>query len=953
MTELGQSREAILARAQERQPLLTTTPVEEVAEPGVRQRARRHAKWRAKQALSHLPGPLQRHLTRRRHLDHVTVNMGHLTPPALLGVQTGAPVGWITPEGLPEAPPAASWAWEPLDAQGQAQTRAWLETGTYDDDVMLDRRMDGQGDELGRARAALRTRLALAEAAQQWPSLAPESPTGTRVLVDARSLQSAAFGARGIGRFAKAAVLALREEVGDEHVDLLVDMALEDLPSDIAGQCRLITRVSRSKARQYGYLLEPSPMTASPEPLIPALLGSAHKLAVVFDYIPMHLPDIYVPHVASRVEYAACLDALRCFDEFICISHLVKDETSRLMGREQPLDATVAWPTQVLPTGGGGGGIPSGEAIDRSKGPIVLMTGDDARKNTFGGLAGIGAATSGDDTRDVVVLGMAGQGVRVHHWSIAAMMRPGECTTLERISDGEMADLLARASLVVVPSFDEGLSLPVIEAARAGAPVVASDIPSHRELLGTGSFLADPRSPESIQKAVTRHRNRTETARQQWQRLIQHQHADLEQVVAESAKRHRLSGELTVELPAAIIDLEGRALRIGVASPWSPQKSGVADYSVATISALADLADVTVYTTSDARVDESLRSWPVGDAHLHADDHDVFLTVLGNSHFHLPHLELMERIDTVALSHDTRMIEFYMALRSPGGVANLMLRGSGQRELHPDLDEQVNDMRLLQDAGFWEIARRARMLITHSPCAAPTISAQTGRPVEVLPFANYRRPSMERITEPMRAQARRNTGMWDGTLHLASFGYIDTRTKLTDTVVEAAAWLQQWGHKVHLHLVGSALPALVAELSERAQAAGLSGFTITGYVPESTFRDYLLATDLGIQLRVSPLLGVSGPLSDMAAYGTPAIASSGLAIDVDTPDFIERLPDDVSPVMVAEAVERALAHPRSLEEREAMRQAYLVEKSPERYAERLLGLLQRASGQRTTTALRP
>ncbi len=80
----------------------------------------------------------------------------------------------------------------------------------------------------------------------------------------------------------------------------------------------------------------------------------------------------------------------------------------------------------------------------------------------------------------------------------------------------------------------------------------------------------------------------------------------------------------------------------------------------------------------------------------------------------------------------------------------------------------------------------------------------------------------------------------------------------------------------------------------------------------------------------------------MAAYGTPAIASSGLAIDVDTPAFIDRLSDDVSPVMVAEAVEHALAHTRSLEEREAMRQQYLEAKSPAIYAEGLLHLLDTA-----------
>ena len=143
---------------------------------------------------------------------------------------------------------------------------------------------------------------------------------------------------------------------------------------------------------------------------------------------------------------------------------------------------------------------------------------------------------------------MAGQATRVHHWSIAAAMRPGEATTLERITDAEMADLLARASLVVVPSFDEGLSLPVIEAALAGTPVVASDIPAHRELIGTGTFLADPASPASLDAAIRRHRGSTATARAQWDRLRRHEHRLLEEVVAGSVREH--SPESAATLPA-------------------------------------------------------------------------------------------------------------------------------------------------------------------------------------------------------------------------------------------------------------------------------------------------------------------------------------------------------------------------------------------------------------------
>ena len=94
-----------------------------------------------------------------------------------------------------------------------------------------------------------------------------------------------------------------------------------------------------------------------------------------------------------------------------------------------------------------------------------------------------------------------------------------------------------------------------------------------------------------------------------------------------------------------------------------------------------------------------------------------------------------------------------------------------------------------------------------------------------------------------------------------------------------------------------------------------------------------------MQLRVSPLLGVSGPLSDMAAYGTPAVANRGLCADVDTPAFIDRLPDDVSPVMVAEAIEQRLANPLPADEIEALRVDYLDRKSPQNYARDLHELL--------------
>jgi glycosyltransferase involved in cell wall biosynthesis len=661
----------------------------------------------------------------------------------------------------------------------------------------------------------------------------------------------------------------------------------------------------------------------------------------------MHYPTIYLRHVAARAEYGAALDALKLYDDFVCISHLAKRELAQFLGRPvdgpDAFDAVVAWPRDVLP---------AGEAVGaaRGTGPIVVMTGDEPRKNTFGALAGIGAATAGEPTRDVVVVGMAGQETRVHHWSIAAAFRPGEARTTGRLSDEDMHALLVGASVVVVDSFDEGLSLPVIEALRAGTPVVASDILSHRELIGPGSFLVDPASPKSLAKAVRAHAGKAGTQARQMRQLTQHQHAALEAVIGKKITDSVKAA--AVALPAAAIQVAGRALSIGFAAPWAPQRSGVADFSTTTTIELARLADVTVYTTADADVAAStpngvrIRSASINDVIERGSDHDVFVTVLGNSHFHVPFLEVMATQECVVVAHDTRMVELYMALQGKGGVEQVMLRGTGASALSPSLDEQIDDMRLLQNTGFWEIARRARMLIMHSPSAAPRIEAETGVAPRLLPFANQRAPHGE-VTQQMRRDARARLGFdegeFAGTVHIASLGFVDVRTKMTDVVIESAAWLSQWGHRVSLHLAGAASSDEVATLTARAREAGIANFRITGFLSDDEFRDYLLAVDLGLQLRISPLLGVSGPLSDLAAYGTTSLASNGLAVDVDTPGFVDRLPDDVSPVMVAEAMEYRLAHPIPHEDREGMRREYLERKSPARYAEQLLALLNEAA----------
>lgn len=60
------------------------------------------------------------------------------------------------------------------------------------------------------------------------------------------------------------------------------------------------------------------------------------------------------------------------------------------------------------------------------------------------------------------------------------------------VDDAALARLVAGARALLMPSFAEGFGLPVIEALAAGVPVIASDIPAHREVGGDVPEFLDP-----------------------------------------------------------------------------------------------------------------------------------------------------------------------------------------------------------------------------------------------------------------------------------------------------------------------------------------------------------------------------------------------------------------------------------------------------------------------------
>jgi glycosyltransferase involved in cell wall biosynthesis len=64
--------------------------------------------------------------------------------------------------------------------------------------------------------------------------------------------------------------------------------------------------------------------------------------------------------------------------------------------------------------------------------------------------------------------------------------------------------LYTHAEVFVFPSYYEGFGFPPLEAMQCGTPVIASDIASHRWVLGDAPVYCSPYDPASIAQAIER-----------------------------------------------------------------------------------------------------------------------------------------------------------------------------------------------------------------------------------------------------------------------------------------------------------------------------------------------------------------------------------------------------------------------------------------------------------------
>ncbi len=149
------------------------------------------------------------------------------------------------------------------------------------------------------------------------------------------------------------------------------------------------------------------------------------------------------------------------------------------------------------------GTVSPGSAPERASTPdsVILATGNRYPHKNWGGLIR-GLALIDESIRPRLV-------ITGHHHGVDPLRSVVDELGMEKwvdlkswVSPDELTQLYRSAAVMAMPSFFDGFSLPALEAMMVGLPVMISDIPVYREVVGDAALFFDPHDDASIAAAM-------------------------------------------------------------------------------------------------------------------------------------------------------------------------------------------------------------------------------------------------------------------------------------------------------------------------------------------------------------------------------------------------------------------------------------------------------------------
>jgi glycosyltransferase involved in cell wall biosynthesis len=762
-----------------------------------------------------------------------------------------------------------------------------------------------------------------------------------KILVDARALQDERFRNRGIGQHAASLLAGMRIFHWNSHkpeLIALIDRSLPPLEDAYSALFDSVTAPSGTgfKAARV-WLLNPSPMTHDPIWLARYLLDPAvYKIALFHDLIPLDMPDQYLRDFRTRASFLICTAWLHKYNALAANSH----HSAAALVEKIKISADKVYTTgiAVRPS------LEPGEeppVTRRDRSHILVAGGGDPRKNPEVVLL----AHARSDVlrrRDVYITG------NLHEYYRNKLRKfysdvGGACGKLhfsEHLDDSALSQLYKNALCTVVPSVAEGFSIPIIESSAAGTPVIVSDCAAHPELVKAQEYRFAPQDWSTLQAVLTR----LSEVPEDWDRAADAIQNLWKSYTIELVSERFIEGAYArLPRPRAPAVVSKLRPKLAVLTPMPPAASGVADFSARTMAALTHFADVHILSPSQgaAQIASPFRSIsPISERRILTGKFDKTISVLGNSHHHLEIFNFLMQYGGAAIAHDARMINFYVVLLGMDRAVRVASKELGRGVSQSEIEHWVQNQQDLTALFLSEIADAADPLIVHSPPTAERIRTLYGVEPVSLPFAVYNKLPAEELSPANRERVRTKLGFISSDILICTFGWV-TADKGWSALLWAITVLRDWGLRCKLVFCGSVSPDVTSPLQNMIKELDLTEQVriLEGFVTKETYDAYLIAADAGIQLRAYSLGGLSGALNDCIGAALPTVANSHLALAMRAPDFIRTVPDDLSAILIAEAIMEILASGDNLQRPVESARAVANARSPLRYAQMLVEAL--------------
>ncbi|MDR3324275.1 MAG: glycosyltransferase, partial [Zoogloeaceae bacterium] len=543
--------------------------------------------------------------------------------------------------------------------------------------------------------------------------------------------------------------------------------------------------------------------------------------------------------------------------------------------------------------------------------PFVMYTGGlDHRKN-IGGLIRAYAALSPAlrEAHQLVVVCAAHAGEQRHLELLALQqgLARDEFIMTGFVPEAALVRLYNACKLFVFPSQHEGLGLPVLEAMRCGKAVIAGNNSSLPEVLGRDDALFDAGNPASIAAKMAAVLEDA-TLRQSLEAHgpLQAQKFSWEasacRALAALAARHAT----TLAARAAAAKPPARRPRLAYLSPLPPEASGISDYSAELLPVLSEFYAIEVIVAQAKVTDPWITEHcPVRSVEwfcAHAGEFERVLYHFGNSSFHLHQFALLEQIPGVIALHDFFLSGIQADRAALPATPYVWARSLYESHGYPAvleryLEKNISDVIWRYPANL-SVLQSALGVIVHSEharaLAGQWYGAQAGQDWHVVPHlreAASGAPS-EQARERERAAARQALGLAPEDFLVCSFGFLGM-AKQNERLLDA--WRDSplaADARARLVFVGDQRSDYGRWIERKIRMSGLEGqVCVTGRVDRATFRRYLAAADVGVQLRIQSRGETSGTALDCMNHGLATVVNAhGSQAELDA-NAVWMLPD--------------------------------------------------------------